>query len=79
MSDFFALEFFLKLLASLLGTMGFSVIFGVRPKHVIFAGIGGLGAYAVYYTCGFFGASLFPCAFMSAVFAALYSEISARI
>ena len=79
MSDFFSLEFFLQLFASALGTVGFAVLFGVRPKHLFIAGLGGLVTFAVYYTCAFFGVSLFVCAFAAAAFAALFSEVFARI
>ena len=79
MSDFFSLDFFFKLFASVLGTVGFAILFNVRPRHLLIAGIGGLATFAVYYSCAFFGVSLFVCAFASAAFAALFSEIFARI
>ena len=79
MSGFFNLQLFLKLLASVVGTVGFAVLFGVRRKHLLFAGIGGLGVYSLFYTVAFFGGSLFASAFVSSAFAALYSEIFARI
>lgn len=79
MSDFFDIQLVLKLLASVVGTVGFAVIFGVRKNHLIFAGIGGVGVYALFYTVDFFGGSLFASAFVSSVFAALYSEIFARV
>ena len=78
MGDFFNFDILLKLCAAALGTTGFAVLFGVRPKHLALAGIGGFFTYGVFYTFNFIGASLFVCAFMSALFAALYSEICAR-
>ena len=79
MGDFFNLNMLLKLCAAALGTTGFAVLFGVRTKHLALAGIGGFFTYAVFYTFNFFGASLFVCSFTSAAFAALYSELCARV
>ena len=78
MGDFFNLNMLLKLCAAALGTTGFAVLFGVRTKHLALAGVGGFFTYAVFYTFNFIGSSIFVCAFTSALFAALYSEICAR-
>ena len=78
MSGFFNLDLLFKLIASVIGTIGFAVLFGVRKKHLIFTGIGGLGVFGIFYTVGFFVGSLFISAFASAAFAALYAEICAR-
>lgn len=79
MNGFFTSEFVIRLITSLIGTVSFAVVFRVRPIHLPYAGICGLITYAVFYTVGFFGDSLFVAAFAAASFTALFSEICARV
>ncbi len=78
MRDFFSAEFFVCSVTSLIGTLGFAIVFRVRAFHVSFVGICGLLTYVIFYTVEFFGSSLFVASFVSAGFCALFSEIFAR-
>ena len=78
MSEFFALVFWRQLLAALVGTLAFAVLFRVRPAHLPFAGACGTIAFLLYYTVAFFGGSPFVAAFVSIGVAAALSEWCAR-
>lgn len=66
-----------QLLAALLGSVGFAVLFCVRIKYLPVAALGGGLTYGVYALCNAFGASLFLAAFFAAVFAASFGELCA--
>lgn len=69
------LEFSMALVAS----VAFAVLFRVSKRHLLFAGIGSLLTYAIYYFLLEGGADLFVAAIVSSVFTAFYSEICARV
>ena len=71
--------FFIGLGSSLVGSLGFALIFRVRSKHLAPASLGGALAFAVYFLLDFFGAHLFVSNFFAAAVAALYSELCARL
>lgn len=73
------LEFFIKLISVTVGTVCFAMLFGVRPKHLTICFIGAALTFAVYSVIEFFGMSLFSAAFISTVFAAIMSEVCARL
>ncbi len=72
-------EFFVRLIASLFGTLGFALLFRVHAKHLLIATVGGGFTYIIYYIIEAAGVSVFVAALASSVFLSLYSEISARI
>jgi len=72
------LEFFIKLVSVTIGAMCFSMLFGVRPRHLPVATVGAAFTFVIYSLIEFFGMSLFSAAFISTVIAAVYAEICAR-
>ena len=72
-------EFWFQMLAAVVGTLGFALLFRVRIIHLPLAAFGGLLSYFVYYSLEQLGWSIFLVSFLSAVMGALYSEIIARL
>ena len=79
MIDFFSLTFIGQLIMSAIGSVGFAIIYRVAGKYLPLAAIGGLLTFAVYYTVEFFGMGVFIAAMLSSAFAALFSEVFAKI
>ncbi len=79
MSAFLTLDFWIKFAMAILGTFGFSLVFRVRSKYLVWASIGGGLTYAIYFLVEHLGWYGFAPAFLAALFAALYSEAFARI
>lgn len=67
------LEFAMAFVAS----VSFAVLFRVNKRHLLFAGIGSLLTYAIYYALAS-SKDLFTAAIISSIFTAFYSEICAR-
>ena len=61
---------------SFIASVSFAVLFRVNKRHLIWAGIGSILTFAIYYVLD---DRLFLAAIVSAMFTALYSEISARV
>ena len=59
-----------------IASLAFAVLFRVNKKHLLWAGLGSIITFAIYYLLD---KNLFLAAIISAVFTALYSELSARI
>ncbi len=76
--DFFSTYFWIQMLTAVLGTVGFSLIFRIRLRHLPFAALGGLLTYFVYYGLEWMGLNLLLTAFLSSAAGALYSELMAR-
>lgn len=64
-------------ISGIIGTVGFSIIFGVKAKHLVFAVLGGTIACGLYVLTGSLGA--FVSSTIASFIATLYSEIIARI
>ena len=79
MSDFFTLQFLIQLVTSAIGSVGFAMIYRVAGKYLPLAAVGGTLTFAVYYAVEFFGLGVFAAAMLSSAFAALFSEIFAKI
>ena len=78
--SFFKPIFFIASLGSLLGSLGFAVMFKVSPKNLLYASVAGLLTYIVYYTVEFFSVgAAFPAAFVSTMVTALLAEIFSRV
>lgn len=69
----------IQLLAALLGSTGFGMLYNLHGKKLIFASVGGLLAWAIYLLINMFTPSPYICAFISSVILTLYSEIFARL
>lgn len=77
--NFFTADFFIQILASLVGAVAFAIIFKTNARHLPFVALSGLLTYAIYYTVFFFTDGAFLAAFLSTLFTALFSEFCARV
>ena len=75
----FTWNFLINLVMSFIAATSFSILFNTNKRHLICIGFCGLGTYAVYHVVMVLTASPFWAAFVSSIFAALYSEFTARI
>lgn len=67
------------LVAATVGTLGFSIIFGVKPKRLAFAVIGGMLCSCVYFGAKHLGAGEFMANAVATFLATIYSESMARV
>lgn len=77
--ELFNTEFFVRILASLICSAAFAVLFHAAPRHLPAAGLSGALAYLVYHVIVFFGGHVFAAAFFATAAGAVYAEIYARI
>lgn len=63
-------------ITAFVASIAFAIIFRVNKRHLLWAGIGSIVTFAIYYLLD---DKLFLAAIVSAMFTALYSEISARV
>ncbi len=63
-------------ITSFIASVSFAILFRINKRHLIWAGIGSILTFAIYYVLD---DRLFLAAIVSAMFTALYSEISARV
>lgn len=73
------IRFILEVIASFLATMGFGILFNIKGKNLIFAGIGGGISWFMYEGGILLGFSVVASMFVSALVFSTYSEICARI
>ncbi len=66
------------LLSAFVGSLGFALIFRLRPRYLLPGSIGGMLAYAVYLATDLAGLNIFAANFLAAASAALFSELCAR-
>ena len=64
--------------SSAVGSLGFALIFRLRPRYLAPAVLGGTLAFAVYFLLDFWGFHIFASNFFAAAAAALFSELCAR-
>ena len=67
---------FKDFITAFVASVAFAILFRVNKKHLVWAGIGSILTFAIYYLLD---DDLFLAAIVSAIFTALYSEISARV
>ncbi len=68
-----------SLITSFLGALGFSLIFNIRKKLIVPAAIGGLLCWIIYLIMSETGFGIFPASMAASAFAAVYSEVLARV
>ena len=71
-------EMFPQLIASLIGTIGFALVFKMKGIYIPFVGLGGFCTYGIYLIMTFLGQSEFAAALIASMFVALLSEILAN-
>lgn len=69
----------LQLIYAFIGSFGFALLFNIKLKRLFPASLGGMLAWGVYLITNYLMNNLFFAVFSASVFAALYSEIAARI
>ena len=73
-------KYFLEALWAFISSLGFSLLFSLKGKKLLWASLGGSIAWLVYIFVGSFSNNhLFLCGMLSAMFATIYAEIFARI
>ena len=67
-------------ISALLGTFGFSLLFGLKKKKLFLASVGGFMVWGVYALMNLFiPDNLFLCNFIPAIVGTLYSQLIARV
>ena len=69
----------IQIITALLGSLGFSLLFGLRPRYLCFATLGGGICWAFYQCCLQMGLSVFVTCLLASAFSAIYGELLARI
>lgn len=72
-------EVIIQLIVAFTGSLGFAILFGVRPKLAVPASFGGMFSWAIYLVLESGGYGIFISCFVAAAFTAIYSEILARV
>lgn len=72
------IEFLIQFIASLFGTLGFSLMFRIGKNHLLPATLGGGFTFFVYYLLDYLTGSLFSAAFFSSCASAIIAELFAR-
>lgn len=67
---------FKDFVTAFIASVSFAILFRVNKRHLLWAGIGSIVTFAIYYVLD---DNLFLAAIVSAIFTAIYSEISARV
>ena len=68
-----------EFITALISAVAFAILFRVNKKHLFWAGVGSIVTYGIYYLIVTFTHNVFLAALVSALFTALYSEVSARV
>ena len=69
----------IQLIAAFIGSMGFCMMFRLRPGLLVPASAGGLLCWGVYLMSMQWSDGIFAAAFAASAFAAMYAEILARL
>ncbi len=73
------MRYIVEILTSLLGTLGFSVVFRSRKEHLAVLSLGGALSWTAYIVASFVFESEPVCYFIAAAVVAIYAEVFARI
>lgn len=65
--------------ASLVGTLGFGILFNIRGKRLVLASVGGMLAWALYLALFYFLKNEVLCYFVVSLLTAFYAEVMARV
>ena len=68
-----------EFITALISALAFAVLFRVNKRHLLWAGLGSIVTYGIYYLVVTLSGNVFLAALISAIFTALYSEVSARL
>ena len=71
-------EILIQLLTAFLASLGFSLVFGLRSRHLLFGALGGMCAWGLYLLIYTWIPNLFLPTLFTSVVAVIYSEFMAR-
>ena len=69
----------IQFITTVIGTVGFALVFRLLPKHLPFVALGGLISFGIFTLAEHLGAGLYFANFLAAAATALYAEICARM
>ena len=69
----------IQLIAGMIGSVGFAMMFGLKAKYILSAAIGGFLSWGLYLLGMHIFDNVFLACLMASAFCAFYSEITARI
>lgn len=72
-------EIIIQLLTGMLGSIGFAMMYGLKSRYVPVAALGGLLSWGLYLIGMHIWDNIFLACLIATAFAALYSEIMARV
>lgn len=75
----FTPELIMRLIASLVASCAFAIVFKMAPRHLPYAALSGALTYFVYHLVLYFNQTLLLAAFLSTVAGAIFSEVYARV
>lgn len=68
-----------QLIAAMLGSLGYAMIYGLKKRYLFEAALGGFLSWGLYLAGMYIWNNIFLACLLATAFAALYSEIMARI
>lgn len=72
-------EFLFKIAITFIAALGFALFYNVRKCHVLYATIGGVITWIIYYILHSMNAGLLPSCLIASMFAAIYAEVLSHI
>lgn len=69
----------IQLVAAFIGSIGFAILFNMKGKQILFAGIGGALTWLIYLIFHNILEDYFVSYLIAAVFVAIYAEVMARV
>jgi uncharacterized membrane protein YjjB (DUF3815 family) len=79
LSPVFTHDLLVETVTTFVACIGFSIVFNIHGKGMIFCALGGAATWVVFQVPQFLGMDMIPACFIATLFAAAYSEVMARI
>ena len=71
-------EVIIQLITSFIGSLGFALMFGTRPRHLFIASLGGMLSWGIYLAVLSVQSSIFFAVLTASMFSMVYAEFMAR-
>ncbi len=71
-------EIIIQIVMAALGSLGFALLYRLRPEHLPLATLGGAVAWGIYLLCLKYTENIFASALIATVFCTLYAELFAK-
>lgn len=72
-------EIVIQIITAALGSLGFALLYRLRPEHLPLATLGGAFVWGIYLRCLKYTENIFAAAMIATVFCTLYAEIFAKV